>query len=127
MSYQDILKQNGLRITKVNILVLNLLKKTDTPLSAKDIWLKSNKKINLVSIYRVLDKLINIGLIQIDSLGKDRPEKIYHLKSEHHHHFVCKKCNQVSCVPCKLETNLPKNFKLLKHQIQLSGLCNKCN
>ncbi len=90
-------------------------------------WLKSNKKINLVSIYRVLEKMIKLDLVQIDSLAKDRLEKIYHLKSEHHHHFVCKECKEISCVPCKLETNLPKNFTLLKHQIQLSGLCNKCN
>lgn len=127
MTFQELLHQKGLRVTKANKLIYNLIKDSHSPLSAKDIWQSLDQKINLVSVYRVLDKLVEAKILQTDSLDKDRVEKVYHLKSDHHHHFVCENCEKVFCVPCKLQTNLPKKFTILKHQVQLTGLCNQCN
>lgn len=126
MTYKELLHKNGLRFTKANKLIYDAIKKSTYPLSAKDIWKKLNKKLNLVSVYRALDKLVEAKILQADSLDKERVEKVYHIKSDHHHHFICEECKKISCVPCKLKTNLPKNFKLIKHQVQLIGLCDKC-
>lgn len=128
MSEKNIIKTAGLKITFANTAVLSILKNTAAPLSAKDIWIKANKKINLVSIYRILERFLKIGLINEDSIENFRQEKIYHLSptKRHHHHLLCQSCQKIFCIPCQLKTALPNNFKITKHQVQLIGLCDKC-
>lgn len=126
MSEKELIKKAGLKITKANISVLETLKNNSHPLSAKDIWDSLNEKINLVSIYRILERFSLAGLINEDSINSARQEKVYHLSSLHHHHLLCQKCQKIFCIPCQLKVDLPKNFKLIKHQVQLTGLCNKC-
>jgi len=126
MSDKDLIKNAGLKITKANLSVLQALKNNNNPLSAKDILDKLNKKINLVSIYRILERFSVAGLIKEDTINHQRQEKIYHLSSTHHHHLLCQACQKVFCIPCKLKIDLPNNFKLTKHQVQLTGLCDKC-
>jgi Fur family transcriptional regulator, ferric uptake regulator len=126
MSEKDLIKKAGLKITTANISVFKALKTNTNPLSAKEIWTKLNKKINLVSIYRILERFSLAGLINEDTINHDRQEKVYHLSSTHHHHMLCQSCEKIFCIPCKLKIDLPNNFKLIKHQIQLTGLCNKC-
>ncbi len=123
------IKKSGLKITSANTAVYNLLQKSKQPLSAQKIWIKLGQKNNLVSIYRVLEKLEQKKLIQADSIKdkKGRLEKIYYLDSKHHHHFVCQKCQNSFCLPCPINIKLPKNFKLMSHQILINGLCAKCN
>lgn len=122
------LKKSGLKNTNPTTAVYNILQKNHTPLSAQQIWQKLGKKNNLVSIYRILEKLSQKDIIQTDSLQdkKGRLEKIYYLATRHHHHFVCQKCQKSFCLPCPLKIKLPKNFKITKHQLLISGLCPKC-
>ncbi len=126
---KDKLKDIGLKITAPNIAVYKLLSKTTGPLSAQQIWLRLNKKINLVSIYRILERLNEAGLIHLDIISDQnkRSEKVYYLAKNHHHHFVCQKCHKIFCLPCPIKIKLPKNFKLNTHQIQINGWCPKCN
>ncbi|MBT4209946.1 MAG: transcriptional repressor [Candidatus Komeilibacteria bacterium] len=126
MSEKDLIKKAGLKITSANMSVFKALKNNHNPLSAKEIWNGLNKKINLVSIYRILERFSLAGLINEDTINHARQEKVYHLSSAHHHHMFCQSCEKIFCIPCKLNIDLPKNFKLIKHQIQLTGLCNKC-
>lgn len=126
MDEKELIKKAGLKITKANILVFQALKNNSRPLSAKDILAGLNKKINLVSIYRILERFSLAGLINEDTINHERQEKIYHLSSTHHHHLLCQKCQKIFCIPCQLKIDLPNNFKLTKHQVQLAGLCNKC-
>ncbi|OGY94270.1 MAG: hypothetical protein A2406_02105 [Candidatus Komeilibacteria bacterium RIFOXYC1_FULL_37_11] len=128
MIEKNLIKTAGLKITAANTAVFSILKNHVTPLSAKDIWTKANKKINLVSIYRILERFLTAGLINEDSIKNTRQEKIYHLSHDkhHHHHLLCQSCQKIFCIPCKLKIDLPTNFKITKHQIQLIGLCDKC-
>jgi len=128
MSEKNLIKTAGLKLTSANTSVFQILKQTSTPLSAKEIWNKANKKINLVSIYRILERFMSAGLINQDAINNERQEKIYHLSSfkKHHHHMFCQSCEKIFCIPCKLKIDLPNNFKLTAHQVQLTGLCDKC-
>lgn len=123
------LKDIGLKITGPNVAVYNILKKNKEPLSAQQIWQKLNKKNNLVSIYRILERLNEAGLIYLDIINDQnkRPEKVYYLATSHHHHFVCQNCSKIFCLPCPIKIKLPKNFKLNTHQLQVTGWCPKCN
>jgi Fe2+ or Zn2+ uptake regulation protein len=129
ISLKENIKKSGLKITNANTAVYNLLQKTTKPLSAQKIWSKLGKKNNLVSIYRILERLHEANVIHQDTIAdkNQRPEKVYYLSDDHHHHFVCQKCAKIFCLPCPIKIKLPKNFKLNGHQIQISGLCPKCN
>lgn len=118
----------GLKNTGPSLAVYKILKSNHEPLSAQKIWQKLNKKNNLVSIYRILERLHKAGLIHDDVLSdkKNRPEKVYYLAKNHHHHFVCKSCHKTFCLPCAIKIDLPKNFKMASHQISINGWCSKC-
>jgi Fe2+ or Zn2+ uptake regulation protein len=117
------IRNTELKVTKHNVALLELLKKNHDPLSATQIWIRLNKKINLVSIYRILARLEKANLIKNDVI---KNERVYYLSSSHHHHIICKSCQKIFCLPCKIKIDLPKNFTLLTHKIELEGLCNKC-
>ena len=119
----------GLKNTGPSLAVYSLLKNKHEPLSAQKIWQKLKKKNNLVSIYRILERLSKAGLIKTDIIldKKQRSEKVYYLSENHHHHFVCEKFQGIFCLPCPIKIKLPKNFKLKNHQITISGSCPKCH
>ncbi len=120
---------DGLKNTGPSLAVYSLLKNNHQPLSAQKIWQKLKKKNNLVSIYRILERLNKAGVIQNDIIldKKQRSEKVYYLSKSHHHHFVCEKCEGIFCLPCPIKIKLPTNFKLKTHQLTISGSCPKCN
>lgn len=91
----------------------------------------------LTTVYRSLDLLARMGYVQevhLNHLGDN--EKRYELikPGEHHHHLVCKQCNEQirlkekDCLISKLETALEAEygFKLQSHVLQLFGLCGGC-
>jgi len=127
MENKAIIQKIGLKVTRANLLVLETLKKSHSPLSAKNIWQKNKETINLVSIYRILEKFKKAQLVYEDSIDDDRPEKIYHLSPSHHHHLICQKCHKIFCTPCQVKIKTPKNFTIIRHQIQIIGLCDKCH
>lgn len=126
---KDKLNNIGLKITGPSLAVYQILQKHHTPLSAQQIWHKLHKKNNLVSIYRILDRLVSAKLIQPDTITdtKQRAEKVYYIAKNHHHHFVCQKCRKIFCLPCSVKIKLPQNFKLNTHQLQINGWCPQCN
>lgn len=123
------LKNLGLKNTAPMLAVYKILEKNQRPLSTQEIWKKLQKKNNLVSIYRILERLLEAQLIHQDIITdkKQRPEKVYYLSKDHHHHFVCQNCNKIFCLPCPIHIKLPKNFKINTHQLLVNGWCPKCN
>lgn len=123
------LKNLGLKNTTPLLAVYKILEKNHAPLSAQEIWKKLHKKNNLVSVYRILERLSEAKLIRQDIITdkNQRPEKVYYLAEKHHHHFVCQKCANIFCLPCPINIKLPKNFKLKSHQLLINGWCPNCN
>ena len=115
------LKKAGLKLTKPRITILQILEKSPTPLSAKDIH-KKTKTIDLVSIYRSLKIFEEIKLVFGENLNG---EKKYHL-GKFHHHIICRICGLSKCLPCNHESPKISFFKKIKHQVNYSGLCNNC-
>ncbi|MDD5454150.1 MAG: Fur family transcriptional regulator [Candidatus Ratteibacteria bacterium] len=134
----------GYRITLGREVILDILAKADTHLSAEDIYIKAHAQypnIGLTTIYRTLDILANLGLIYKFDFGDGRAR--YELtkgpKGTHHHHLICTGCNRVIDYTDfideevellrQTEKGLAKkyNFKIINHLIQFYGLCNKCS
>jgi len=119
----DKLKRAGFRITAPRKAVIEVLKKDHKPQSAQAISAKL-AGVDLVSVYRTLDVLEEIGAAQREDV---RGVATYYLADDQHHHITCRKCGQVECVPCEHTFRSVKGFHDVHHQLTMTGICNKCN
>jgi Fur family ferric uptake transcriptional regulator len=85
-----------------------------------------------VTIYRVLERLLDEGvihkIINVDGVVKYASCHSCSEKHHHHHiHFSCQKCKAVTCIDDVEPTfKLPKNYKVSEMNFTLSGLCPEC-
>ncbi len=121
---KDLLKQAGLSKTQARQLILDFLKKHKVLVSAGDIFQALAASLDRVTVYRNLEILEKAGLVFKEFSEK---EALYYLAEKQHHHITCQKCGYIQCLPCDHIFQKIKNFSQVKHQLVLSGLCNKCN
>ena len=123
--------------------IIDLLSRTSKHISAKEIYAALYKLypgIGLTTVYRTLDLLERMRLINKFSVGdgQNRYEFKSGKKKEHHHHLVCTKCAKIIDysdfvdeelkLVKKTEQILAKkyNFAIKDHNIEFLGLCEKC-
>jgi len=110
-------------LTKVRSQIIKTFNNTNKPLSALDLIRKI--VANKTTIYRELDFLINLGIINSVDFGDGL--KRYELKSlDHHHHMVCLTCKRIIDVNINEEFNIPKDFKVIRHSLEFFGFCSGC-
>jgi Fur family transcriptional regulator, ferric uptake regulator len=83
-------------------------------------------EVGLVTIYRTLDLLTEIGAVRRLDLG-DGPR--YELAEDHHHHLICESCGGVSeferC-PLDLRRLRGVDFEISSHTLEIYGRCADC-
>jgi Fur family transcriptional regulator, ferric uptake regulator len=83
-------------------------------------------EVGLVTIYRTLDLLSEIGVVRRLELGGG-PR--YELAEDHHHHLICESCGAVSeferC-PLDLRRLRGMDFEVSSHTLEIYGRCAKC-
>lgn len=129
------MKKNGYRLTPQRRAVINILAYSQGHLSPEEIHERVSQGypgIGLVTIYRTLDILLEMGLVcRVHTEGKCR-SYLLSRPSEHHHHLVCSGCGQVidftSCNLDGLEQKLAKEtgFEVDSHLLEFYGLCRTC-
>lgn len=120
--------------TKQRLLILDILNKSKSPLSANEIQKKAIKKIPniaLTTIYRNLEILYENDLI--DRQRIDETQYCYELKKEKHSHYlICKNCKEKiilsECPMKELEDSISQEtgFHITSHHLELEGYCKKC-
>jgi Fur family transcriptional regulator, ferric uptake regulator len=116
--------------------VVELLARQRCCLSAQEIADRlraSRSKVGLASIYRALDLLHGMGLVQRVDLGDGglRYEPILP-GGEHHHHAVCDSCGRVTAFEDgRLESDLERlavllNHSINAHEVVIHGACGRC-
>lgn len=120
----ELLKKSGLSKTQARQLILDFLEQHKNLLSAGDIFRALSSKLDKVTVYRNLEVLEKAGLVFKEFSEK---EALYYLADKQHHHITCQNCGFTQCLPCEHIFQKIKNFSQVKHQLVLSGLCNKCN
>lgn len=135
MNLQSKLNQEGMRLTRPRQAVMEILTGATVPLSPQSIHqrsLKTDEEIGLVTVYRTLDLLAELGLVR---RVHDHDEcQGYVLASPgHHHHLICRKCGKA--VEFTGEDDLTSmldrirrqtGYNIDEHILQLYGLCPKC-
>lgn len=109
--------------------ILELIKIKNCPISAKNILIAIWKDVDKTTIYRNLEKLLQSGVILEDF--SNTWEKLYSIKKEHHHHFICDKCNSIENIWCFIKNNILNMeeefwFKVNNHSFILNWICKKC-
>jgi len=140
------LKEEGYRVTAPRRALLRLLAEAKQPLSVQEMHSAVNPggahgsddddddTINLVTVYRFANLLVDLGLARRVEFGQGyyRYEKEEPQDGPHHHHLVCVRCGRiedftgcdVASLSAKLESE--RGYKIERHQLELYGLCPTC-
>ena len=128
------LQSNGYRLTSSRRAVVDVLAAADQSMTAADlhrIGRERHKRLGLVSVYRTLDKLEELGLVQ----RVHRPDGCHAYVSSlegHQHLLLCESCGRVEVFrgddlkdfSHRLEGE--SGFEIHEHWLQFFGLCSQC-
>ncbi len=133
MAEKHELREKGLRLTPQRELVLNAVRQLGhaTPEEVAEQVKKTHPGINLSTVYRNLETLENVGLVQHTHLGHGGAT--YHAAEEMTHlHLVCGKCGSVGDAPIEVAAPFVNSlvddygFKTDVTHFAIYGTCEGC-
>ncbi len=134
-NYNEMLSSAGLSPTSHRIRVMEIIGNNTSPLSAQEIYdtVQRNQPINRVTVYRILDSLVQNGLVDRISGGR---ASFFGLAPNDHHqshpHFYCRQCGRMNCLnPRSISmdiTSFERIFpgKIDNVEIRVDGVCKNC-
>lgn len=120
------------RNTTAKTEVYQLINRSEVALSHAEIQSMINGLCDRVTIYRILDRLVEENLIHkiVNVDGGVKYAPCHSCSSVHHHnhiHFSCQKCKSVTCLEhVKPEFTLPKKYVVSEVNFTVSGVCPLC-
>lgn len=134
--YEKMLSGANLEATTRRMSVLEVVGDNNFPLSASDIHkiLQRSSSINRVTVYRILDLLVDHGVVERISTGG---RAFYYGLAPNdfhkpHPHFYCKSCGQMDCLSPEsliIDTGpLWNTFpgRIDKVEVRIDGICKNC-
>ena len=128
--YVNLLREKQLKITPQRIEILRYLETHNTHPTVDEIYSElkeKNPSLSKTTVYNSVEILEKNGIIQ--SLTISGSELRYDFKHGMHHHFLCKKCGEIS----DIDVECPNLGKMLEcgHEVQevhgyFKGICKKC-
>lgn len=128
-----LLKEKGLKITPQRLAIINLLKNTKEHPSAETIYKKLSSDfptMSLATVYKTLEMLKNIGLIQELNVGEGSFR--YDANIESHPHVICLSCSRVDDLDESVLKDLMNDVKkhtdylLTEQKLYFYGYCPDC-
>jgi Fur family transcriptional regulator, ferric uptake regulator len=117
-------------------LVVELLGEQNCCLSAQELYelvRAGGGRVGIASVYRALDGLDELGLVQRVDLGDGVARfEPAHADGEHHHHLVCDDCGKVEPFEDpSLESAIERvadgrGYVVAAHDVVLRGACEDC-
>jgi Fur family ferric uptake transcriptional regulator len=135
-NYSEILGAGGLDPTPSRVRVLEVIGNNPAPVSAQEIHTTVSRTatINRVTVYRILDLLVEKGLVE--KLSGGGRSIVYGLAPNEHHpahpHFHCRSCGALQCLqPGSLKIDLQgieRSFagEILSVEVRVDGICTNC-
>jgi Fur family transcriptional regulator, ferric uptake regulator len=128
------LQSSGFRLTGPRYIIVDILARSERALSAQELYDQASQyypSIGLVSVYRTLEILDDLNLIQRVHL----PQKCHAYIAAfdgHQHLLICQKCGLVEFFQgddleslfTRVETE--SGYEVKEHWLQLFGLCSNC-
>lgn len=128
-------RQHGYKLTPQRRAVISSISKCRTHLTPGEIHQRLLEKypgIGLVTIYRTLEILDELGLICETHAGGACRSYLVRSETEHHHHLICSGCGRVEdftdCELDELEKDLAERtgYEITGHLLEFTGLCRDC-
>jgi len=128
------LSELGYRVTPQRMMILSAIEKSDSHISAEEIYAQVVAKypgVNISTVYRTLELLKRLDLVTETDLGEGRVR--YHPADRgHHHHLVCQECGAIidldESALFSLRDTLLREYKFvadLRH-LAIFGRCINC-
>lgn len=123
------------RLTRQKRAIFEILKKTNTHMTADEVFgivKNSIKNISLATVYRNLELMTENGLCD-EVYVAGRPKWFEVKKYASHGHLFCRKClkleDVIECSFCFTKNRIEKemNFKGEEFKFLIIGLCKRCN
>lgn len=132
--WEENLRAHGHRITRPLREVMKVIISSPRPLTPMEIFNTArinNPQIGLVTIYRSIEKMEELGLLDhIHHINEC--QTVFPASGSHKHLIICEKCGRsiyFEGLEIENEFQLIANqtgYQLTRHWLQLSGLCNNC-
>jgi Fur family transcriptional regulator, ferric uptake regulator len=132
----ELLRANGMRITKNRIQIIDTLLRAEKPLSLDEIQTRTGADAwspDYATVFRVMTVLENLHVAQ--KVNLNRPCSYYELVNpqQHYDHIICTECGRVtlmidSCPVEKVERKIEKRygFSDIRHSLEFFGKCREC-
>jgi len=130
-----LLKNKQLKKTAVRSDLLAILSENKAPCDAMELLIKLRKKygrLNKTTVYRQLQTLTYKKILKTIELGEGK--KRYELKTDHHHHLICRKCKNIEEVRLKNDLSREESiitdkyrFRVIEHSLEFFGICRNCS
>lgn len=129
------MKEKQVRSTVAKQHVRDVLKQSSSALSQPEILDKSVGVCDRVTVYRILERLIQEGEIHktvgLDGVSRYATCKQCDHDHAHHHdhvHFSCEICGEVKCLDKVIpDLKLPRGYRAKESSFMISGVCPSCN
>jgi Fe2+ or Zn2+ uptake regulation protein len=128
--YIKLLKKNNLKITPQRLEIMRYLDKNMTHPDADTIYSdlkQENPSLSKTTVYNALDTLNQANILQTLTISES--ERRYDFNKGHHHHFLCKKCNQIYDIEVEcpfLNDMLSGEHKVEQVHGYFKGICKNC-
>ncbi len=131
----SILRQRGYKLTPQRRAVLDVIAHSQghlTPAALYDRVHQQYPGIGLVTIYRALGLLAQLGLICEVHAGGNCRSYLLRRPSEHHHHLICSGCGTVvdfaDCDLAQVTERISRKtgFEVDSHLVEFVGRCQDC-
>ncbi|MDL2280492.1 transcriptional repressor [Selenomonadales bacterium OttesenSCG-928-I06] len=128
-----LLRDKGFKVTPQRIAIYNALLSTKEHPKAETIYnklLPLYPTMSLATVYKTLETLSNLNLIQVLNLGEDSFR--YDADMSTHHHIRCLKCDKVEDLhgidaqTFINEVTDKTNYTLQRQQFYFFGVCPNC-
>ena len=129
------LQDSGYRVTAPRRAIVRILADTPRALDAIELFdmgRQSHPRLGLVTVYRTLEKVEQLGLVQRVH-QPDGCNMYLRAPQGHEHLLLCKSCGQMEYFSGDdlsgliAETARQSGFSIHEHWLQLFGLCARCH
>ncbi len=110
-------------LTPMREAVINILVKSAIPLSHDTIMGQLSSDADRVTVYRIINKLVELGVARKFE-GDDKRSYFELSLNAPHAHFICQKCQTIICLDEPLVT-LPDGYHI--NDVTIRGLCPTCH
>lgn len=132
---RDVFSSKGIKKTKNRVEILEILRKSDYPITVEEIFLilkQNNISISLSTVYRAMEMFESQEII-LKSSGIDDGKARYEVfTQEHKHHVICVDCHRTikidECPFTEIERVIEggMGFEITGHKFEVYGHCKDC-